>query len=144
MHMKRPVTFRMAPKKSTKGKEVEAEPTRDEGWLPSKCSESDLEPLVDEGLLPSKSIIQWRPALSRDLSYENTVGIVAFAPHFEQGLGLSCLNFFYGLLYYYGIQVHHLTPNFFVHLSTFVNLCEAFLGIEPHFELFRHLFHLKP
>jgi len=23
-------------------------------------------------------------------------------------------------------------------------LCEAFLGIEPHFELFRFLFHLKP
>jgi hypothetical protein len=23
-------------------------------------------------------------------------------------------------------------------------LCEAFLGIESHFELFRHLFHLKP
>jgi hypothetical protein len=23
-------------------------------------------------------------------------------------------------------------------------LCEAFLGIEPHFELFRNLFHLKP
>jgi len=25
-----------------------------------------------------------------------------------------------------------------------VHLCEAFLGIEPHFELFRFLFHLKP
>ena len=29
-------------------------------------------------------------------------------------------------------------------MSVFVHLCEAFLGIEPHFELFRHLFHLKP
>ena len=25
-----------------------------------------------------------------------------------------------------------------------MHLCEAFLGIEPHFELFRFLFHLKP
>ena len=32
----------------------------------------------------------------------------------------------------------------FVHISIFVHLCEAFLGIEPHFELFRFLFHLKP
>ena len=29
-------------------------------------------------------------------------------------------------------------------LGIFVHLCEAFLGIEPHFELFRFLFHLKP
>ena len=29
-------------------------------------------------------------------------------------------------------------------MSVFVHLCEAFLGIEPHFDLFRHLFHLKP
>ena len=40
--------------------------------------------------------------------------------------------------------MHHLTPNSFVHISIFVHLCEAFLGIEPHFELFRFLFHLKP
>ena len=40
--------------------------------------------------------------------------------------------------------MHHLTPNSFVHLSVFIHLCEAFLGIEPHFELFRFLFHVKP
>jgi hypothetical protein len=59
---KRPVTFRMAPKKSMKGKKVEAEPTRDEGWLPSKCSEFDLESLVKEGILHSRFVVQWRPA----------------------------------------------------------------------------------
>jgi hypothetical protein len=26
----------------------------------------------------------------------------------------------------------------------FVHLCEAFLGIEPHFDLFQYFFHLKP
>ena len=57
MRVKRPVNFRMAPKKTTKGKEVEAEPTRDEGWMPSKCSDSDLESLVSAGLLSAKSVI---------------------------------------------------------------------------------------
>ena len=42
------------------------------------------------------------------------------------------------------IQLYHLTPNSFVHISIFVHLCEAFLGIEHHFELFRFFFHLKP
>ena len=144
MRVKRSVNFWMAPKKSSKSKGVAVEPTREEGWVASKCSESDLETLVSAGLLLEKSVIQWRPALGEDRPYENTGEIIAFAPYFERGLGLSCSNFFSGLLYYYGIQLHHLTPNSFVHLSVFVHLCEASLGIEPHFDLFRFLFHLKP
>ena len=70
--------------------------------------------------------------------------MVTFAPYLEWGLGFPCSFFFSGLLCYYRIQLYHLTPNSFVHISIFVHLCEAFLGIEPHFELFRFLFHLKP
>ena len=101
--MKCPVNFQMAPKKSSKGKGVAAEPTREEGWVPSKCSESDLETLVSAGLLLEKSVIQWRPALGEDHPYENMGEVVAFAPYFEQGLGLPCSNFFSGLLHYYRI-----------------------------------------
>ena len=134
----------MAPKKSSKGKGIAAKPSREEGWEPSKCSESKMETLVSAGLLPEKSVIQWRPALGEDRPYENTGEIVAFAPYFEWGLGLPCSVFFSGLLHYYRIQLHHVTPNSFVHISIFVHLCEAFQGIEPHFELLRFLFHLKP
>ena len=35
-----------------------------------------------------------------------------------------------------GVQVHHLTPNSILQILIFVHLCEAFLGIEPHFDLF--------
>ena len=62
MRVKCFVDFRMAPKKSSKGKGVAAEPTREEGWVSSKCSESDLETLVSTGLLPKKYVIQWRQA----------------------------------------------------------------------------------
>ena len=144
MRMKCPVNFRMVPKKSSKGKGVAAEPTCEEGWVPSKCSESDLETLVFAGLLLEKSVIQWCPALGEDCPYENTGEIVTFALYLERGLGLPYSIFFSGLLRYYRIQLHHLTPNSFVHILIFVHLCEAFLGIEPHFELFRFLFHLKP
>ena len=80
MHVKRSVDFHMAPKKSSKGKGIAAKPSREEGWEPSKCSESNLETLVSAGLLPEKSVIQWRPALGEDRPYENTGEIVAFAP----------------------------------------------------------------
>ena len=77
------------------------EPTREEGWVSSKCSESDLETLVSAGLLPEKSIIQWRPALDEDRPYENTGEIVTFAPYLERGFGFPCSFFFSGLLRYY-------------------------------------------
>ena len=141
MRVKRSVNFRMAPKKSSKGKSAAAEPSHDEEWVASKCSKSNLESLVKQGFLPTKSVIQWRAALGDTRLYENTGEIVGFLPYFERGLGLPCSNFFSGLLYYYGIQFHHL--NSFVHIFVFVHLCKAFLGIEPHFDLFCHLFHLK-
>ena len=131
MRVKRSIDFRMAPKKSNKGKGVAAEPTHEEGWVTSKCFESDIETLVSAGILPDKSVIQWRPALGEDRPYENTGEIVTFAPYLERGLGLPCSFFFSGLLRYYRIQLHHLTPNSFIHISIFVHLCEAFLGIEP-------------
>jgi len=82
--------------------------------------------------------------LGKNLPYENTGEIVAFAPYLERGLGFPCSILLSGLLRYYRIQLHHSTSNSFVHISIFVHLCESFLGIEPHFELFRFLFHLKP
>ena len=144
MRVERSIDFRMAPKKAIKGKGAAAEPTRDEGWNTSKCSQYDLETLVSHGLLVPRSIIQWRPALGKDHSYENMGEIIVFTSYLERGLGFPCSSFFSGLLRYYRIQLHHLTPNSFVHSSIFVHLCEAFLGIEPHFELFRFLFYLKP
>ena len=37
----------------------------------------------------------------------------------------------------------NLNPNTILHISIFIHFCEAFLGILPHFNLFRHLFWLK-
>ena len=90
-----------------------------------------------------RSIVQWRPALGKGHPYENTGEIIAFAPYLERGLGFPC-SFFFSRLLRYRILLHYLTPNSFVHISIFVHFCEAFLGIEPHFELFRFFFHLKP
>lgn len=47
------------------------------------------------------------------------------------------------LLVYYGIALVHLNPNSILHLSSFINLSMTYLGIEPHFNLFCYLFHLK-
>jgi hypothetical protein len=60
------------------------------------------------------------------------------------GLSLPAHEFLHGLLYFYGVQLHQLTPNSIPHIACFVTLCESFLGIEPHFLLWRSIFRLRP
>lgn len=45
-----------------------------------------------------------------------------------------------GLLDYYEIEPHHLNPNRIQHMVAFIVLCEGYLGIEPHLDLWRHFF----
>jgi hypothetical protein len=45
---------------------------------------------------------------------------------------------------FYGLELHHLNPNSICHIAIFIHFCEAFLGIEPHWDLFRFLFRVKP
>jgi hypothetical protein len=45
---------------------------------------------------------------------------------------------------YLWLQLHQLTPNSLLHIACFVTLCESFLGIEPHFLLWRSIFWLRP
>jgi hypothetical protein len=42
------------------------------------------------------------------------------------------------------VQLHQLTPNSLLHIACFITLCESFLGIDPHFLLWRALFRLRP
>ena len=38
------------------------------------------------------------------------------------------------------MELLHLIPNGVQHIATFVALCEGFLGISPHFDLWRYFF----
>jgi hypothetical protein len=60
------------------------------------------------------------------------------------GLSLPAHKFLRGLLFAYGVQLHQLTPNTILHIACFVTLCESFLGIEPHFLLWRSIVRLRP
>jgi hypothetical protein len=61
-----------------------------------------------------------------------------------RGFSLPAHEFLRGLLFVYGVQLHQLTPNSLLHIAYFVTLCESFLGIEPHFILWRSIFRLRP
>jgi hypothetical protein len=61
-----------------------------------------------------------------------------------RGLSFPAHEFLRGLLFVYGMQLHQLTPNSILHIACFVTLCESFLGIEPHWILWKYLFRLCP
>ena len=68
---------------------------------------------------------------------------VIFRSHYLRGLGLPASSFFRSFLEFYGLQLHHLTPNAVVLLPAFVALCEGFLGVLPTLELWGEFFFSK-
>jgi hypothetical protein len=111
-------------------------------WVPSDFKQKDLDKAQADGLIsdddqvifPSTERIPKPPSGFR-------VMFLAFLLH---GLSLPAHEFLRGLLFVYGVQLHQLTPNSVLHIACFITLCESFLGIEPHFLLWKFLFRLHP
>ena len=62
---------------------------------------------------------------------------VCLVPYLLRGLAFPIHPFLHGLLNFYGIQLHHLTPASIMYITGYVAVCEMYVGIEPHFELWR-------
>jgi hypothetical protein len=114
-------------------------------WKKSKDKTEDLLALLNSGFLREKEVDMWRAAAGDPYPMEkNPDEIPMFTRFAERGLSLPASDFFKGLLRYYGIEYLNLNPNGIFHASVFVHFCEAFLGIKPHWILFRKFFRVKP
>ena len=69
--------------------------------------------------------------------------MVVFKSFYEKGFALPAGAFFRGLLHFYGLEVTHLKPNSIAQIAIFIHLCEGYLGIAPHFNLWWALYRLK-
>jgi hypothetical protein len=49
-------------------------------------------------------------------------------------------QFLHLLLQFYGLELHHLTPLGILDIMVFVTLCEAYMGIEPYYNLWDYFF----
>jgi hypothetical protein len=111
-----------------------------------------LRRLEAQGYLPASDLTSTRPgltsadgvALAENFPSPHGEERVCFVPFVLRGLGFPIHPFLRGLLEFYGIQLHHLTPGSILHISGFVALCEMFLGCEAHVELWRKFFCLVP
>jgi hypothetical protein len=108
----------------------------------SVISESDLLHLVDVVVLPPKELCSWRICRGVTVPMEDTHESVVYVPFLIHGLALPISPFFRDLLDFYDLNLTHLNPNSILQ-SIFIHLCEAYLGILPHFGLWKYLYHCR-
>ena len=121
-------------------------------WRRCSVPHNELVTLQAEGYLPLTFMVPVRAGLATYKGGKQAEATpspskgerVCFVPYLIRGLGFPIHPFLRGLLEFYGLQLHHLTPASILHIAGFVALCELFLGIEPHFALWKRLFCLVP
>jgi hypothetical protein len=114
-------------------------------WRKSKVKTEDLLALLNSGFIREKEVDMWKVVAGDSYPMEKSEDeIPMFARFAERGLALSGSDFFNGLMRYYGIEYLNLNPNGIFHTAVFVHFYEAFLGIKPHWVLFRKFFRVKP
>ncbi|KAM0846881.1 hypothetical protein ACQ4PT_055392 [Festuca glaucescens] len=126
--------------KRAPGTEESAEKAKISGWEQSKLSAQDQKLLKKMGLLNKEAIKMPGDESSPHPPIEFRVTFIDFL---IRGLAVPVHEFLRGLLFIYGIQLHQLTPNSLLHISIFVTLCECFLGIHPHWGLWKRIFYLR-
>jgi hypothetical protein len=122
--------------KRTKGKNTAM------SWVPSAFTQKELEKAQADGLISNDDKVilpstEWIPKPGDGFQ-------VMFFAYLLHGLSLPAHEFLCGLLFVYGVQLHQLTPNSILHIACFITLCKSFLGIDPHFLLWRAPFQLCP
>jgi hypothetical protein len=116
-------------------------------WPFSTVTVDDLEALVTDGLLrPLSSDPQpeWMVPPSGAASTPPPGYVLSFVSFHERGFEVPASRFMRALLHYYGVELHNPNPNSIVQVAIFAVVCEGFLGIDPHWDLWTHLFSVEP
>jgi hypothetical protein len=69
--------------------------------------------------------------------------VVSFIAFHERGLGMPPSRFMRVLLHHYKVELHHLAPNSISQAAIFAAVCEGYLGMEPHWNRWLHLFKVE-
>jgi hypothetical protein len=112
-------------------------------WSKSMSTEATLAKLVTAGVIAEAAICRWRTSDGESYPDPRPGEIVVFEDFYWRGFGNLCHPFLRKLCDYYRISICNLHPNSILSVSIFIVLCESFLGIQPHFNLWRHFFYLK-
>jgi hypothetical protein len=139
-----PHPFRLHHLRSAMADKVTVVPPHDP-WPSSTVVVGDLEALVADGLLCPLSggpQPEWMAPSEADRTPPPRY-VVSFIPFHERGFGVPASRFMRALLHYYGVELHNFNPNSIVQAAIFVAVCEGFLEIDPHWDMWTHLFSME-
>jgi hypothetical protein len=111
-------------------------------WTTSSITKHDEKKLWTLGLIsPNESDVIFTGS---DSCLKPPAGYTVIFSAFPcRGLSLPAHEFLRCLHFSYGIQLWQLTQNFILHLAIFITVCEAFLGIDSYWGLWRKNFFVK-
>ena len=66
--------------------------------------------------------------------------MVSFAKFHRHGLDSPPSRFMRALCHHYGLEIQHFSPNAVTAAAIFVAMCEGYLGIIPHWDLWLRLY----
>ena len=117
--------------------------TADE-WRPSIMTERRLRDLEKVGLLRPLTSSTWPgwivpPAEHREPGPPE-VYVVSIAKFHCHGLGSPLSRFMRVLCHHYDIKLQHFSPNAISAMAIFAAVCEGYLGVMPHWDLWLHLY----
>jgi hypothetical protein len=107
----------------------------------------DLGALIADGLLhPLSDVLrpEWMVPPSGADPNPPPGYVLSFVSFHERGFGVPASHFMQALLHHYGVELHNLSPNSIAQAAIFAAVCEGFLGIDPHWDLWTHLFFAEP
>jgi hypothetical protein len=115
-------------------------------WPFSTVTADDLEALVVDGLLhplsgdshPESMAPPSGAAPSPPPGY-----VLSFVYFHERGFGVPASHFMRAILHVYGVELHNLSPNSISQAAIFAVVCEGYLGIAPHWDLWTHFFSVE-
>jgi hypothetical protein len=98
-------------------------------WTKSISLLATIERLVNTGVLPNAAIRGWRTSIGESYPDPHPGEIVVFKDFYWCGFGNPCHPFLRKLCDYYRVSICNIHPNSILAVSTFITLCEEYLGI---------------
>jgi len=116
----------------------------DDAWPPCNVTKSALEARVKAGILRTLRDVglpEWIVPSANDREPNPPPGyVVCFLSFLDRGFRTSAGRLIRAILHYYEVELHNLNSNSVMQAAVFATVCEGFLGVPPHWNLWLHLF----
>ena len=118
-----------------------------DNWHPSSMTERRLRDLEKEGLLCPRVSSTWPKWIAPPVDHREPNPprgyIVSFAKFHHHNLGSPPSHFMRALYCHYDVELQHFSLNAITAMMVFAAVCEGYLGVMPHWDLWLHLYRVE-